>query len=330
MSQATQADFFEGHPYIEEVNALEQLHTDRRDFHKAVEPVLVKMGRDKAFLYKVIERNFKDEGWLNFDWSDYNIPFFYVHETDDYILKIHLFPAGGADTQHYAAHAIHHHNNYILTTYAFFGSGYESMLFDKDVTVDERSLKSSMRVNKHFHQKDWNPSRVDSWEPHIVFLPESLSATLLMWSPDVKRKTDSLRNNRLLKPFKKELRHLIYRLGMGDKLGIAREKTYQFYVDSGTVQAISEEDYFSKSRSANGPKEKEYAMQMIFSFLQRTGIGSAIQLAPLIENMERPDYFKTWFDKYLRGEEIPEVFHRYKLNIPNDSYTRQDIIQACS
>jgi hypothetical protein len=204
------------------------------------------------------------------------------------------------------------------------------MLFEKEVKVDEQSLNSSLKVNKHFHQKDWNPSRVDSWEPHIVFLPESLSATFLMWSPDVKRKTDALRNNRLLKPFKKELRHLIYRLGMGDKLGIAREKTYQFYVNSGKVQAITEDDYFSKSKSANGLNEKEYAMQMIFSFLQRSGISEASQLSPLVDKSNCPEYFKTWFKKYQAGEEIPEVLHRYELNIPNVSYTREDIIHACS
>ena len=295
-----------------------------------MEPILEKMGKDHDFLRAVVQRNLNDKGWLEFNWSDYNIPFFYVHETDDFIIKIHLFPAGPEGYQHYAAHAIHHHNNYILTTYAFFGSGYESMLFNKDVTVDEKMMKGDLKINKHFHQKDWNPSRVESWEPHIVFLPESFSATILMWTPDVKRKTDALRNHSLLKPFKKELRHLIYRLGMGDKLGIAREKTYQYYIQGKEVKAIDEESYFSASKKANGAAEKAYAMQMIFSFFQKSKLASKEMIEGLSANQDLPSYFKPWIDKFLNGEEIPEVLHRHELNIPNKSYTREDIISVCS
>ena len=55
-----------------------------------MEPILEKMGKDHDFLRAVVQRNLNDKGWLEFNWSDYNIPFFYVHETDDFIIKIHL------------------------------------------------------------------------------------------------------------------------------------------------------------------------------------------------------------------------------------------------
>ena len=330
MASSDMSSFFANHPYIQEAIKLEQTHTDRRKFHSSMESVLLKMGQDKEFMSNVIERNIKDKGWLQFDWSDYNIPFFYVYETDDFIIKIHLFPAGPLGKNHYAAHAIHHHNNYILTTNAFFGSGYESMLFEKDVKVDEATMKGNLKVNKHFHQKEWNPSRIDSWEPHIVFLPEHFSATILIWSPDVKRKTDALRNSSLLKPFKKELRHLIYRLGIGDKIGMARDKTYQYYVEGKEVKAIDEESYFSPSKSANGSEQKQYAMQMLFFFLQKSGYGSTELLSSLKTDSDTPAYFQPWLDMYLSGETIPEVLHRHELNIPKKSFTREDIIAACS
>jgi len=330
MASKDMSSYFNNHPYILEAKKVESTYSERREFHTAMEPLLVKMGSDKAFLSKVIERNINDLGWLNFDWSDYNIPFFYVYETDDFILKIHLFPAGPEGMNEYAAHAIHHHNNYLLTTYAFFGSGYESILFKKDPKVNEKTMASNLKVNKHFHQKDWNPSRVDSWEPHIVFLPASFSATFLMWSPDVKRKTDALRNSSLLKPFKKELRHLIYKLGMGDKLGIAREKTYQFYVKDKQVFAIDEVSYFSPSRSANGQEQKAYAMQMLFSFFQKSGLASKEMIQGLKDDTDTPAYFQPWMDRFLAGEQIPEVMHRHELNIPNKTYTREDILAACS
>jgi hypothetical protein len=324
-----QSQFFKDHPYIQKAEALNQAYTDRKAFHKAMEPVLMEMADDREFMLQVIERNFTDLGWLKHDWSDYNIPFFYVYESDDMIIKVHLFPAGPEGKQHMAAHPIHHHNNYLLTTYAFFGSGYESLLFGKQVKVDEKTKESNMEVTKHFHQKDWNPSLVDSWEPHIVFLPEKLSATFLMWSPDTKRKTDKLRNNGILKPFKKELRHLIYRLGMGDRMGIAREKTYQWYVDEGKVMAIEEEEYFAPFKAANGPEQKDYAMRMIFSFLQQSDLVAEDVLRRAMEDSDTPDYYKPFIQQVLDGETVEEVLHRYELNIPNTSYTREDILSAC-
>jgi hypothetical protein len=325
-----QAAYFNEHAYIAEAQALNAKHENREAFHRAMEPLLVKMASDKEFMLQVIERNFTDKGWLNHDWSDYNIPFFYVYENDDMIIKVHIFPAGPAGKQHYAAHAIHHHNNYLLTTYAFFGSGYESLLFEKDPKVDADSLETRLKVNKHFHQQDWNPSRVDSWEPHLVFLPESLSATFLMWSPDVKRKTDRLRNHRLLKPFKKELRHLIYKLGAGDRLGIARKETFQFFVQEGKTMGISEEKYFAPSKAANGATEKQYAMQMLFSFIQQANLVNEKALKMALSDVDCPAYYKPFISQVLAGEEVPEVYHRYELNIPNKSYTREEVLDACS
>ncbi|NNC83373.1 MAG: hypothetical protein HKN79_07330, partial [Flavobacteriales bacterium] len=38
---------------------------------------------------------------------------------------------------------------------------------------------------------------------------------------------------------------------------------------------------------------------------------------------------KEYIQKVLDGESIPEVLHRHELNIPNGSYTREDIMEAC-
>jgi hypothetical protein len=329
MANADNSKYFENHPYIKEVELLNTTHEDRVAFHKAVEPVLMKMGQDEEFLKEVAKRNFTDKGFLDFEWSYYNIPFFYVYEKEDFVLKVHLFPAGPEGSQDVAAHCIHHHNNYILTTYAFYGSGYESMLFDKDVKIDEQTLKADMKISKHFHQKDWNPSRIDSWTPHLVFLPESLSATMVMWTPDKKRKTDGLRNNPILKPFKKELRHLIYRLGISDKLGISREKTYQFYVNQGEVHGIEEDEYFAPTRAAKGPDVREYCLQMLFSFIQRAEMMDAALIDSVLADSDLPEHYKPWLLKLKSGERIADVFHRTEINIPNKTYYRKDVQAVC-
>lgn len=318
------------HQYIQELLALEMQFPERYAFHENVKPLLLKMGADNAFLREVVRRNFNDQGYLNQEWSLYNIPFFHVFETDDFILKIHLFPAAEQYQPGMAAHAIHHHNNYILTTNAFFGSGYESLLFEKSVVTDPQTLRTQMKERRHFHQKDWNPSMVDSWEPHIVFIPEKLSATMLIWTPDKKRSTDALRNVGLLKSVKKPLRKIIQVLGMENQFGIAKAHTYQYYPapDGKGFMAIEEEDYFAPTKAARGKAVDDYSMQMLFSFLQKADLIDTTYFNELLQNPALPVNYRFWIEKVLSGEQIEEVYHRTELNIPQKSYMLEDIRKA--
>lgn len=318
------------HPLIQKLLQLDIQYPNRYDFHENVEPLLLEMGKDQEFLQAVIRRNFEDQGYLNQEWSLYNIPFFYVYETDHFILKIHLFPAAEKYKPGMAAHAIHHHNNYILTTNAFFGSGYESVLFDKKVITDPKSLRTEMKINRHFHQKDWNPSRVDSWEPHIVFIPELLSATLLIWTPDKTRSTDALRNVGILKSFKQPLRRMIHFFGLASQFGIANSKTYQYYPapDGNKFMAIEEDEYFAPTKAAKGKAVDDYSMQMIYSFLQKANLFEVQYFTELVQKNLLPENHKYWVQKALNGEQIAEVYHRTELNIPQKSYHLVDIEKA--
>lgn len=320
------------HPYITELLGLEKANADRYAFHEAVKPLLLKMGADKDFLKLVVQRNLEDHGYLNQEWSAYNIPYFLIYETDDFVLKIHLFPRPENYIPGIAAHAIHHHNNYILTTNAFFGSGYESILFDKLVITDPETLRTRMTIRKQFHQRDWNPSMVDAWEPHIVFLPETLSATLLIWTPERKRHTDTLRNAGILKAIKKPLRKIIQVFGMEVAFGIAKGNTYQYYTapDGNGFMAIEEEKYFAPSRAQKGPEINDKSMQLLFSFLQRAELVDKAYLKSRLEKPGLPEYYHKWIQMVLNNEPIPELFHRTEINIPQKTYTMDDIKKAAS
>ncbi|MEZ4937851.1 MAG: hypothetical protein R2799_09715 [Crocinitomicaceae bacterium] len=324
-------DILKDHPYIKELLKIEAESVDRHEFHKNSHSLMAKMGQDKEFLKLVLKRNFIDKGYQQHEWSEFNIPFFYIYETDHFVLKLHIFPRNKEKIDGLAAHAIHHHNNYILSSYAFFGSGYESMLFDKRPGVDNE-LISKMGITNHFHQKDWNPSVVDSWEPHIVFVPDSLSATLVLWTPDEKRKTDKLRQNPILKPIKKPLRAIIHKLGMTNKLGIAENKTYQWYPDpkGRGFQAILEEEYFAPSKAAKGPKVDEYSMNMIGFFIQNAELVDKKMIEEVIKQPTMPEYMKKVLQRILNDEKIEEVFHIQEINVPQKFYLRDDIFKVAS
>jgi hypothetical protein len=318
--------------YVKRIIQLSDAEDDRYEFHKKVGPILVEMGNDKEFLKEVIRRNFTDEGYLSQTWSLYNIPYFFVFENEHINIKIHLFPRHERKLDGIAAHCIHHHNNYLLTSNAFFGSGYESMLFEKDLNLNESDLTAKMKIRKHFHQKDWNPSLVDSWEPHVVFIPELLSATLVVWTPDKKRTTDNLRANPLLKAIKGPLRWAIHSFGLTEKFGIAAKNTYQFYPKKNNVgfKAIEENEYFAPTRAAKGPEVDEYSMRMIFNFLQLADLVDVDFLKQVRSNAITPSYYHKWLDMAINQQKVPEVFHREEINIPIRAYTRSDIQTAAN
>jgi len=317
----------DNHPYIKEVQKLNKTYPNRSEFHTAMEPLLVTMGQDKEFLKLVVKRNFEDPGYLNFKYSKYNVPFLYLHETDDYNLKIHMFPPHPEKVEGIAAHCIHHHNNYILTTYAMHGSGYDSFLFEKNFPVDPNTGKADLKISKKFHQKDWNPSRIDSYEPHIVFIPEELSSTILIWTPDKVRATDKLRNNPMIKPFKKVLSKTINALGLASNFGISEDgKKFQFYVKDGEYYGIEEDEYFAPTRAAKGEAVDIYSMQMVFAVIQRMDIVDRDFFEDLKKQSTTPKHYIPFIEMILRGERIEDVAHPTEINIPNKSYTKADIL----
>lgn len=316
------------HPYIKEVLSLEQKYPDRTEFHAHSEALLRQMGDDDAFLKLVLKRNFLDPGYLNQKWSLYNIPFLYIYETPDFYLKIHFFPTMKTYVPGTAAHCIHHHNNYILTTAAIFGSGYETLLFEKHPFTDTRTLRSNLKIHRHFTQKEKPVHRIDAWEPHLVFNPERFSATLQLWTPDRKRPTDQLRANPFLKAIKDPLRKLIYMLGMEKRFGIAAQHTYQWYPVENHFKAIEENDYFEPTRKAVGPEVDAYSMQTVFYFVQNRGLTDHELLTEVINHPDTPAYYKPFILDVLENRPISETYCKDYINIPSSAYSIADVYKA--
>ncbi|MBI3517787.1 MAG: hypothetical protein HY062_00320 [Bacteroidetes bacterium] len=314
--------------FIQKVIQLNQDFPDRREFHAKSAEILPKMGKDKAFWDEVFKRNLVDKGFLQRKWTMYDIPFFYVYECDDFYIKVHLFVPLKSHALNIAASAIHHHNNYMLTTYAAFGSGYETMLFEKDVQIDPQTREAKLKIRKHFHQKDEPVHLIDAWEPHVVINPASLSATLHIWSPDKKRATDGLRSNPLLKALKKPLRKVIYAVGLDKKIGIAAQNTYQFYSQNNKFYGVLEDDYFAPTRAQSGPEVDDYSVQTLFAFIQRMGFRDFEFLKQVKQSPDTPKYFHKWIDKILNGENIEDTYAKDRINIPGGIMTIEDILQT--
>lgn len=321
-------EILKDHPYIREILELESLHLNRHDFHKSAESLLRTMGSDDEFLRLVLRRNFQDPGYLNQKWSLYNIPFLYIYETPDFYLKIHFFPSMKNFVPGTAAHCIHHHNNYILTTAAIFGSGYETLLFDKNPETEPGTGTARLKVTKHFTQQEFPVHRIDAWEPHLVFNPEKFSATLQLWTPDMKRSTDNLRMNPLLKSLKTPLRKMIYMLGMEKQFGIASKYTYQWYPEQDSFKAIEENVYFEPTRKAVGPEVDKYSMQTVFHFIQQRNLTDKELFESMLTNPSTPIYYLDFLNDMMNGNPIPETYCKDEINIPGKTYKLADVLRA--
>jgi len=299
---------------------------DRRSLHQQIGPLLQALGSDKSFWNEVIKQNLSDQNFLNRKWTMYEIPFFYVYECDDFNMKVHLFPSLESKKTNILASAIHHHNNYLLTTYAAFGSGYETFLFEKNPTTHEVTKETNLKITHQFKQKEKKIHLIDSWVPHAVVNPESFSATLVFWSSDKKRTTDKLRSNPLLKYFKTPLRKLIYNLGLDENLGIAANKTYQWYPQNNKFIGILEDDFFAPTRAMTGKEVNDYSAQSIFYFIQNIGFDDFEFIKSLKSNKDVPIYYHQWIDLFLNKQTIPETFAKAEINVPNKTITTEEVL----
>jgi hypothetical protein len=318
----------QSNPFIQKIIALNQSCPDSKEFHEQVGKLLPQMGQDKNFWNEVFKQNLTDKGYLQRKWTMYDIPFFYVYECDDFHIKVHLFVPLKSRATNIAASAIHHHNNYLLTTYAAFGSGYETMLFEKDLTVDPETKEARLKIRTRFHQKAKPVHTIDAWEPHVVINPATLSATLHMWSPDKKRATDSLRSNPVLKALKTPLRKLIYLFGLDKKVGIAARETFQFYVQNKKFYCVPEDEYFAPTRAKSGPEVDDYSIQTVFAFIQRMGFSDVNFLKRVKASPDTPLYFHKWIDMLIAGEEIGDTYAKEVINIPGGAMTVEDIVET--
>ena len=314
--------------FIEKIILLNARLTNRKEFHQACGQLLITMASNKNFWNELFKQNLSDKGFLNREWSMYDIPFFYVYENNDFYIKVHLFVPLKTHESKIIASAIHHHNNYMITTYAAFGPGYETILFEKNFKIDSVTNEVNLKIREHFTQQEKPVHTVDAWEPHVVINPTSLSATLVVWSPDKKRATDSLRNKSLLKALKMPLRKLIYALGMDKKVGIAAKETYQFFPENGKFYAIPEDVFFAPTRSQKGEEVNNYSVQTLFAFMQRMGFNDVDFLKSMKINKDVPLYYHRWIDMLLNNESIPDTYAKEKINVPGGKITVDDVLYA--
>ena len=316
------------HPLVSKVISLSNSLNDRMQFHEKSHETLKKMG-ELDFLSEVFETNLLDDGYLKRDWSNYEIPFLYVFENHHFYIKFHIFPPVKSGDTEKSANIIHHHNNYILSSYALFGSGYHTCHFGKEI-IDHEDGTASMSLVRDFFHSVGHVNIVDSWEPHIVFNMSDTTTTLVLWSPDKKLATDGLRNNPFVKPFKKLILSVIYLLGLHKRVGVAPKDVKQYYVEDGRVIGMTEADYFGSYKEQVGDEVSDNYIQAVCHFVQRMGYKNDVFLQKMLNRDDLPKAWMKWLSYLLSGEPVPTLFGKEDINIPKKEIRIKDLRRVFS
>ncbi len=314
------------HPLVSRIIQFSHTLDDRMEFHEKSHEVMRSMG-ELEFLSTVFETNLKDEGFLKRSWSNYEIPFLYVFENNHFYLKFHIFPpVKSGDTQK-AANIIHHHNNYILSSYTSFGPGYHTCHFGKEI-IEHEDGTAEMTLTKDFFHAKGHINVVESWEPHIVFNMASTTTTLVLWSPDKKLVTDGLRNHPLVKPFKRMILLVIHALNLHKSVGVAPKDVKQYYVQDGKVLSIKEADYFGTYKEQVGDEVTMNYVQAICHFVQQMGYKNDAFISEMLSRDDLPKAWRNWLPFLISDEEIPTLYGKEEINIPKKEIRIEDLRKA--
>ena len=316
------------HPLVLEIRKKSDKLEDRMVFHQESHEVMKKMG-ELDFVSTVFETNLKDEGFLKRKWSNYEIPFLYVFENNHFYIKYHIFPPVESGDTEKAANIIHHHNNYILSSYTMFGPGYHTCQFGKEI-VDNEDGTANMHLTKDFFHAKGEVNIVDSWEPHIVFNMSDTTTTLVLWSPDKKLMTDGLRNHPMIKPFKKIILNVIHALDMHKKIGVAPKDVKQYYVQDGKVIGMKESDYFGTYKEQIGEEVSNNYVQAICHFVQRMGFKNDDFVNQMLHRNDLPNAWRKWLPMLISNEPVPTLFGKEEINIPKKEIRLEDLRIAFS
>ena len=177
---------------------------------------------------------------------------FYINNID---LKYHVFSPCCSEKKENAAYLIHHHGNYILSSFVFFGSGYKSIHFEKKILKNQDGT-FSLKVDKTISHIKGNINIVPSLVPHFVSNVESTTATIVLWSEDKKSETFIRSTN---------------------------EIRMNYFFEKGKFYGINEEEFiYEIKKISNFEIESEKHIQAICYFMQQMCYSNNVFLNKMI------------------------------------------------
>ncbi len=298
---------------------------DMRQNHKLAIPFLKEMVSDVNILYDIIRYNLSQPDFLKTK-QTYVTLSLQILETPDVSFVLNIFPSLPDKNTETSFQSVHHHGYMLLTTAAAFGPGYKAITFKKGFEIDKLTEITKMEKAIVYKNADTKIDFVDDNTPHIVFFPESISATYALWSKNTKADTSNLlKKIPFVLKFKGKIRKIIEALHLEKIVGLAKVAYYDFYPENGQLIAMKERIHYDGNLGSN-----ENFLNNIFHFIQKTGFNDIEFIQQLSAKASTPSMAKPYLNKLLNNEEINDDFISAYLNIPKVNLNYNEVISATS
>jgi hypothetical protein len=245
---------------------------DEISFHKKAYKLLPELGLNK-FISKVFEQNLKHNSFLNKRWSSCEIPQLTVYEDDEITIKYHFFLPVKNLNNYNAAYLIHHHGDNILSSHIFYGPGYQTIEFQKEIShLSDNSFK--LKISKDFFHANGATNLLEDYTPHLVFNVSKPTASIALWSNSNLNTNEKLRLN--------------YTLEKG--------KFYSF-TDSQFITEAKKDSRFEDN--------SEKHVQAICYFMQQLGYDNKPFVNSVLSETKLNNFWRKWLTK-LKNDELIE------------------------
>lgn len=243
------------------------------NFHKKAHKILPELGSIK-FISKVFEQNLKHNSFLNKQWTSCEIPQLTVYEDDDITIRYHFFlPVKSLNNTH-AAYLIHHHGDNILSSHIFYGPGYQTIEFQKDILqLSDQSYK--LKISKDFFHTKGATNLLEDYIPHLIFNVSKPTSSIALWSNSKSNTNKKLRLNYILEK------------------GI-----YYGCTDSQFIKEIKKDSRFEEN--------SEKHVQAICYFMQKLGYKNKIFISSLLQEAKLNTFWRKWLTK-LKNDSLIEL-----------------------
>ena len=271
-------------PAVKEIILLHNKYGDSLIFHKKCIK-LIKSFKNLKFLYKVFERNLLNNIFINRQWNSSEIPYLIIYEDEKISIKYHVFSPIENNDSETAAYLIHHHGDFILSSYILYGPGYHTIEFEKQIIQNNNNYILS--PVKSFHHSNNRINILDSNTPHLVFNVSKTTSSVVIWSENID-----------------------YPTSLSEK-GFLRTS---YFIRNGEYYGINEKEFINKiSENIFYENDSEKHIQSICYFLQELGYKNNFFLSTIFSK-KIPEKWLKWLRKIDLNIKIEPAVFKGNLN----------------
>ena len=309
--------------WVDEIKGIIKNDPDRYSVHRRCKPVLEKMAASKEFLFDIIRYNLSDPYFL-LRKRTYPTLSMIIEENSEFTFVVNIFPPLPDRSTNISFQSIHHHGGLLLSTVGVVGPGYQSILFNKGFNINAVTGETEMSVAKKYQNEFGVVEFVDSYQPHIVFYPQAISATYAFWCDEKKRAKEAIKKLGFLKNMRKPAARLINKLGLSKIFGLNKVEYFDFYTRDGKIIALKERLAYTNVG------DNDNFLKNIFYFIQQTGFNDIDYLTKLVLSNQVPDGAKNYINKLINNEVIEDEFFVGHLNVPKVNLAEIDVLKAAN